>query len=190
MIFYGLFASLPFIAYLLIGKWIRTQEFETIPDMIAELSGGNKPTRITAAILTIVVPFGWLISNLAAFAKMHTQITGLPIEALVIAMTLLSLLFVMSAGMKTVAWTDFFFACVMAVPCILVARYCVKQGAGISGIWQVDHAGGIFLDDLVSFCVAQNGRHNGQMSKNGVLPQARQKTPPQLFCLRRGDFTL
>lgn len=136
MIFYGLFASLPFIAYLLIGKWIRTQEFETIPDMIADLSGGNKAARIIAAILTIVVPFGWLISNLVAFAKMYTQITGLPIEVLVIAMTLLSLLFVMPAGMKTVAWTDFFFACVMAVSCVLVAVYCVKQGAGISDIRQ------------------------------------------------------
>lgn len=134
MIFYGLFASLPFVAYLLIGKWIRTQEFETIPDMIADLSGGNKPARIIAAILTIVVPFGWLISNLVAFAKMYTQITGIPLDALILVMTLLSLLFVMPAGMKTVAWTDFFFACIMAVSCVLVAGYCVTQGAGISAI--------------------------------------------------------
>lgn len=137
MIFYGLFASLPFVAFLLIGKWIRSQEFETIPDMIADLSDGSKLARIIAAILTIVVPFGWLISNLVAFAKMYTQITGIPLNVLIVAMTLLSLLFVMPAGMQTVAWTDFFFACVMAVSCVLVAGYCVTQGAGISDIQTV-----------------------------------------------------
>lgn len=134
MICYGLFASLPFLAFILIGKWIRSQEFETIPDMIADLSGGSKAARIIAAVLTIVVPFGWLISNLVAFAKMYTQITGIPLDVLIIAMTLLSLLFVMPAGMTTVAWTDFFFACVMAVSCLLVAGYCMTQGAGISTI--------------------------------------------------------
>lgn len=134
MIMYGLFASLPFIAFMLIGKWIRAQEFETIPDMIARLTGENKPARIIAATLTIVVPFGWLISQMVAFAKMYQQITGIPLDMLIIIMAVLSLLFVMPAGMKTVAWTDFFFACVMGVVCILVVVWCFQTGATISNI--------------------------------------------------------
>ena len=31
------------------------------------------------------------------------------------------------------------------------------------GIWQVDHAGRIFLNDLVAFCVAENGGDNGKI---------------------------
>ena len=134
MIYYGLFASLPFIAFILIGKWIRSQEFETIPDMIAHLSGGNKYARIIAAALTIVVPFGWSISNLVAFAKMYTQITGISLNILIIVMTLLSLLFVMPAGMKTVAWTDFFFATIMGLSCVLVIGYCISEGATLDNI--------------------------------------------------------
>ena len=64
----------------------------------ATLAG--RKSRKDAALLTIVVPFGWLISNLVAFAKMYTQITDIPLAALILVMTLLSLLFVMPACMK------------------------------------------------------------------------------------------
>lgn len=134
MILYGLFASLPFIAFILIGRWIREMEFETIPDMLGYLSNGNKRIKIIAAVLTIIVPFGWLISQMVAFAKMYTQITGISLNVLIVVMAIASLLFVMPAGMKTVAWTDFFFACIMGVVCICVVMYCVNDGASIGTI--------------------------------------------------------
>lgn len=37
------------------------------------------------------------------------------------------------------------------------------------GVWQVDHSGGILLDDLVSLRVAQHRRHNGQIFLHGFL---------------------
>lgn len=134
MILYGLFASLPFIVFMFIAKWIRTQEFETIPDMLGVLSDRNKAVRIVASVLTIIVPFGWLISQLVAFAKIYREITGLSLNFLIIVMAILSLLFVMPAGMKTVAWTDFFFACLMGIVCVLIVAYALSTGATVSNI--------------------------------------------------------
>lgn len=131
---YGLFASLPFIGLLFIGKYIRTLEFETIPDMIGALSHNNRTAKLMASVLTIIVPFGWLVSQLVAFAKIYTEITGIPLNVLIIVMACLSLLFVMPSGMKTVAWTDFFFAVIMAFTLVIVIAFTVSKGGTIENI--------------------------------------------------------
>lgn len=133
---YGFFASVVFLAFIYIGKFIRSSEFETIPDMVGSFCGQNKAIKIMASALTIIVPFGWLISQMVAFAKVYTQITGIPLNVLIVLMALLSLLFVMPAGMKTVAWTDFFFSVLMGTVLIIVIFFAVAKGGTFSNIAQ------------------------------------------------------
>ena len=134
MMIYSLFACLPFLIYMLIGNWIRENEFETIPDMVGSFCQDDRFVRFLASILTILVPFGWLISQMTAFAKIYREITGIPLEVLIIAIAVFSILFVMPAGMKTVAWTDFFFACFMILMMIVTLAFVVKNGGSLAEI--------------------------------------------------------
>lgn len=134
MLIYSFFAVTPFLIYMLIGNWIRENEFETIPDMLGSFCGDDRFVRVLSSILTILVPFGWLISQLTAFAKIYREITGIPLEILIIAMAVVSILFVMPSGMKTVAWTDFFFACFMIAMMIVTFVYVAKNGGSLGEI--------------------------------------------------------
>lgn len=100
MLIYSFFAVLPFLIFMLIGNWIRANEFETIPDMLGSFCGNDLFVRILSSVLTILVPFGWLINQLTAFAKIYREITGIPLEILIVSMAVISILFVMPAGMK------------------------------------------------------------------------------------------
>lgn len=134
MLIYSLFAVLPFLIYMLIGNWIREHEFETIPDMVGSFCNDDRFVRVVASVLTILVPFGWLISQMTAFAKIYREITGLPLEALIIAMAVFSIVFVMPAGMKTVAWTDFFFGCFMILIMIITFAFVIQNGGSLAEI--------------------------------------------------------
>lgn len=134
MIIYAVFAVLPFLIYMLIGNWIRENEFETIPDMVGSFSNNDRFVKVCASILTILVPFGWLISQMTAFAKIYREITGLPLEFLIIAMAICSILFVMPSGMKTVAWTDFFFGCFMLVIMLVTFAFVMRNGGSVADI--------------------------------------------------------
>ena len=98
MLIYAVFSCLPFLIYMFIANWIREKEFETIPDMVGTFCNNDKTVRILASIMTIVVPFGWLISQLTAFAKIYREITGISLPILIVAMAIASLLFVMPPG--------------------------------------------------------------------------------------------
>ena len=134
MLVYAVFSCLPFLIYMFIANWIREKEFETIPDMVGTFCNNDKAVRILASIMTIVVPFGWLISQLTAFAKIYQEITGISLPILIVAMAVVSLLFVMPSGMKTVAWTDFFFACFMMVMVVATFAYVYSSGGSFSDI--------------------------------------------------------
>lgn len=134
MLIYSLFAVIPFLILMFIGNWIRENEFETIPDMLGEFSNQDRFVRVLAALLTMLVPFGWLISRLTAFAKIYRELTGLSLEVLIIVMAVTSLLFVMPSGMKTVAWTDFFFACFMIAMMIVIFIHVGQNGGSVAEI--------------------------------------------------------
>ena len=134
MLIYSFFAIVPFFIYMVIGNWIRENEFETIPDMLGSFCDNDRFVRVLSSCLTILVPFGWLISQLTAFAKIYREITGIPLNILIIAMALVSILFVVPAGMKTVAWTDFYFACFMILMMIVTFFFVVNNGGSVSEI--------------------------------------------------------
>lgn len=133
-IIYGVLASLPFIIIIVLAKWIRKRNFTTIPDILAYFTGGNKAIRVVAGIMTVFVPYGWVTSQITAFGNIYSNLTGLDYTMLCIVFAVMSLLFVMPAGLKTVAWTDFIFACFMIAMCIVCVGYVTHMGGGFSNI--------------------------------------------------------
>ena len=134
VLLYGLLCQLSFVILMFIAKWLRKHQFATVPEILLQFSGPSKAVRILAGIMTIVVPFGWCCSNLTAFAKLYTSITGIPMNALIVAMAVLCLLFVLPSGLKTVAWTDFVFGCMMIVIGVTVAAFTLSMGGGWSHV--------------------------------------------------------
>lgn len=131
---YGILCQLSFIILMFIAKWLRDHQFATVPEILLHYTGPSKAVRILAGIMTIVVPFGWCCSNLTAFAKLYTTITGIPLNVLICVMAVLCLLFVLPSGLKTVAWTDFIFGCLMVVVGAAVAVVTVKMAGGMGHV--------------------------------------------------------
>ncbi len=131
---YGIIVVIPFIILTFLAKWLRTNKFSTIPDMFAHLYGKHKGIALVSALLTLIVPFGWITSQLVAFGKLYAAITGIEPAILMIFITGISLMFVMPSGLKTVAWTDFFFACFMFVICTIVTIGALDMAGGLSNV--------------------------------------------------------
>lgn len=129
---YGILCQLAFIVLMFIAKWLRSHQFATVPEILTHYTGQSKAVRIIAGVMTIVVPFGWCCSNLTAFAKLYSPITGLSINALIIIMAVLSLFFIIPSGLKTVAWTDFIFGCLMVVVGVIVAVVTANMAGGMT----------------------------------------------------------
>lgn len=102
--------------------------------MLGSFCDNDLFVRILSSVLTILVPFGWLINQLTAFAKIYREITGIPLEILIVSMAVISILFVMPAGMKTVAWTDFFFACFMILMMVVTFVFVAKNGGSLAEV--------------------------------------------------------
>ena len=131
---YGILCQLSFIILMFIAKWLRDHQFATVPEILLHYTGPSKAVRILAGVMTIVVPFGWCCSNLTAFAKLYTTITGIPLNVLICVMAVLCLLFVLPSGLKTVAWTDFIFGCLMVVVGTVVAIVTLKMAGGMGHV--------------------------------------------------------
>lgn len=146
---YEAFVLVGFLILAVIGRWLREQEFSTIPDILRKLYSDHPLVTGLAALLTIVVPFGWLATQFVAFAKLFSQITGAPVPALIVIMALVSLLFVLPGGLLSVAWSDFLFGVFMMAISFAIAAYAVHMAGGWSGITQhVPHHLWSFPDGL------------------------------------------
>lgn len=132
---YGLAASIPFFVLMLLAPWIREQNFTTIPDVLEDFYGKNKALSILGAFFALIVPFGWITSQLGAFGILYSGITGIPAPVLVVGISIISLFFIMPSGLKTVAWTDFIFACFMIAVCGLCVFFAANMGGGFSAIF-------------------------------------------------------
>jgi SSS family solute:Na+ symporter len=132
---YGLAASIPFFVLMLLAPWIRSQNFTTIPDILEDFYGKNKALSVLGAFFALIVPFGWITSQLGAFGILYSGMTGISAPILVVGISVISLFFIMPSGLKTVAWTDFIFACFMIVVCGLCVVFASKMGGGTSAIF-------------------------------------------------------
>lgn len=134
ILIYGLLTVLPFFFIMIPAKWLRQNNFTTVPEILRHFSDNSKFVGIVAAVMTIFVPFGWITSQITAFGSIYSTITGVDYKLLCIVFTFVSLLFVMPAGLKTVAWTDFIFACFMILMCIISIIEVTNMGGGLKNI--------------------------------------------------------
>lgn len=122
---------MPLVILMILAKWLRKNQFSTVPDIIKYYTGGNnKAINIITALATMLFPFGWITSQITAFASIYTELTGLDYTMLCVIFAILSLLFVMPAGLKTVAWTDFIFACFIGVLMVVIAIFSTLMIGG------------------------------------------------------------
>ena len=135
VLLYGILGQIPYFLLMFIAKWLREKEFTTIPEILEDFSGPSRTVRVLSAILAAVVPLGWICSNLNAFGKLYTQISGIPFNVLVIILCIISLFFVMPAGLKTVAWTDFIFSCLMIISAIITVVFVINMGGGTANVF-------------------------------------------------------
>ncbi|SHH17252.1 sodium:solute symporter family protein [Virgibacillus chiguensis] len=131
---YNLLYSIGIILLVLLAGWLKKQKFSTLPDIFKKLYGNNKKMLTTVTLLAVVVPFGWLCTQLVAFANLFTEITGISFTLLIIIFGIISLCFVLPGGLTSVAWTDFIFGCLMLAVSIVSAIYMLNMSGGWSNI--------------------------------------------------------
>jgi SSS family solute:Na+ symporter len=123
------------IAFLaVIANWLREQKFTTVPDVIAKFYGDSKVLLVLASVASILVPLGWMCTNLVAFGKLYSAITGLSVPLLMTIFAIISLAFVLPSGLTSVAWTDFIFGCFMFSLTVFSVYFALKIGGGWANI--------------------------------------------------------
>ena len=111
--------------------WFRKNHFTTIPDIFLKLYGENKVLMILATLMAVIVPFGWIASQIVSFGKMYAAITGLDTTVLIVVFAIICMLFTIPAGFNSVAWSDFIFGLIRAVGLILLGWGIVQVGMSI-----------------------------------------------------------
>jgi len=127
--------GLGLIVLALLAPWLRRERFTTVPDILIGLIGReSKVVRALGAVLAAVVPFGWVGTQIVAFGKLFSGVIGLDMPTTALIGAIISLLYVIPAGLLSVAWTDFIFAFVMLVTSFIIAGYAVYMAGGWGGI--------------------------------------------------------
>lgn len=132
--FYPVFILVGMVLLTIIARWLREQEFSTVPGILRRLYNEHPAITVLAALASIVVPFGWLATQFVAFASLFADITGLSTTWLTVIMGAITLAFVLPGGLRSVAWSDFVFGIVMMIMSVTVAGYVLTMAGGWSGI--------------------------------------------------------
>lgn len=132
--FYPGFVFVGFLLLTCIARWLREQEFSTVPEILRRLYDDHPLITVLAALASIVVPFGWLATQFVAFASLFSEITGLSTTWLTLIMGAVTLVFVLPGGLRSVAWSDFLFGVVMLVMSVAIAGYVLSLAGGWRGI--------------------------------------------------------
>lgn len=64
MLLYAILAEIPILCIIFVGKWLRSHNYTTIPELLGTFSRKNKAVTITAALMSLIVPFGWVTSQI------------------------------------------------------------------------------------------------------------------------------
>ena len=123
----------PLLIIMILAKWLRKNNFTTVPEILGKFTENNKVIRVISGIMTLIVPFGWITSQITAFGNMYTAMTGIDYTLLCVVFAIVSLLFILPAGLKTVAWTDFIFGCFMLVMFFIVGFFALNMAGGVEG---------------------------------------------------------
>lgn len=130
VIIYGLCTGGGVLALLLLARWLRQHEFRSLPDIVKELYGNHRTLMTSVTIMAMVVPFGWLCTQLVAFSNLFHTLTGIAPTLLAIVFAAISLLFLLPGGMTSVAWTDAVFGAMMLVLTVVAGVYAVQSAGG------------------------------------------------------------
>ncbi len=139
-VLYGVLGCGAFLIIMFIAQWLRRNNYTTIPEILRTFTNDNKAVTVIAALMTLIVPFGWVTSQITAFGNIYASLTGIDYNLLCIAFAVIGLLFVMPSGLQTVAWTDFFFSCFMCGICLICIVYATVMGGGVGHIVSVLNA--------------------------------------------------
>lgn len=134
MLLYAILAEIPILCIIFVGKWLRSHNYTTIPELLGTFSRKNKVVTITAALMSLIVPFGWVTSQITAFGNIYSKLLGIDYNVICVVFAVISLLFILPSGLTTVAWTDFIFACFMIAMCIFSIVYVTFLGGGVTEI--------------------------------------------------------
>lgn len=130
-----------FVILALIAKWLRANDFRTLPDVLVRLYGSSRSLTVIAGLAALFLPFGWVCTQFGSFASLFGQLTGYPKVVLVALILVGSVAFVLPGGLTSVAWTDFFFGIIKIVLALGLAGYCVHLAGGWSSVVQRVPAG-------------------------------------------------
>ncbi|QVQ51378.1 sodium:solute symporter family protein [Spiractinospora alimapuensis] len=131
---YGLLSAIGLIPMIIMARWLRQGGMSSLPDVLVKLYGPSRLMAVITIVMSVVIPFGWLISNLVAFGNLFALITGLSVKVLIPIFGLLCLGFVIPAGLTSVAWTDFVFGVGMLVLAVLTTVFSMREAGGWSVI--------------------------------------------------------
>ena len=134
VITYGFWPVIGILLFTAMAPWLRSQGFATLPDVFERLYGREPVLLGLVSLACIVVPFGWIATQLVAFGKLFAELTGLPMPVLMIAMSIVGLILVMPAGLTSVAWTDFIFGCLMLVMSFTSLVFALGLAGGWTGV--------------------------------------------------------
>lgn len=134
VITYGLFTAGGVMALIFLAKWLRAHNFVSLPDIIKKLYGNHKFLITLITLITMVVPFGWLCSQLVAFANLFSTFTGINPTILAIGFAIVGLIFVMPGGMTSVAWTDALFGGLMMIMGVTAVFFALDSAGGWSEV--------------------------------------------------------
>ena len=131
---YGLLTAVGMVPLVIMARWLRRGGLSSLPDVLGKLYGRNRVMDVITIVMSIVIPFGWLCTNLVAFGNLFSLITGVSSNLLIPVFGVLCLGFVLPAGLTSVAWTDFFFGVGMVVLAGATTVFTLSDAGGWSQI--------------------------------------------------------
>lgn len=127
---YGALTAVGIIPLVLLVKWLRERDLTSLPDVLGRLYGRNRAMDVITIVMSIVIPFGWLCSNLVAFGNLFSAVLGVDARLLIPIFGLICLGFVLPAGLTSVAWTDFIFGIGMVIFAVVSVIYTLNYAGG------------------------------------------------------------
>jgi len=131
---YGLILGSGLLILILISRWLREQGFTTLPDVIKKIYGEHPVLTSVTAFMTIIVPFGWVATQLVAFGSLLEEITGINGNILMFCLAVVSLIYILPSGLTSIAWTDFVFGVGMLIMSVVSVVLVLNMAGGFSEV--------------------------------------------------------
>ncbi|WP_347861053.1 sodium:solute symporter family protein [Salimicrobium sp. PL1-032A] len=131
---YGLIIGAGLLILVFISRWLREQGFTTLPDIIRKIYGEHPLLTSITAVMTIIVPFGWVATQLVAFGSLLEAITGISPAVLMFFLALISLVYILPAGLTSIAWTDFVFGVGMLIMSVVSIFMVLNMSGGLGEV--------------------------------------------------------